>query len=143
MAIVQLLLKLSSKVRLSGCYLPFLWLSWLTNYFLLDVESFSIELDTLKVYFTITVCNSIDDLATEAAKCGRLNVGDQIVAIGDVNIEGMSYMEANKCLRSSPKGPLKIAFKKRLWLWLLFSGLSEGNVRTNKSVVIERIFCSF
>ncbi|KAM3721313.1 Pro-interleukin-16 [Dirofilaria immitis] len=43
-----------------------------------------------------------------AARSGRIKVGDQVVMIDNIDVRGMSYLEATKTLRSRPEGPLKI-----------------------------------
>lgn len=49
-----------------------------------------------------------------AAKSGKVKVGDQVLAIDGISMEGMTYLEATKTLRSRPEGPVKITIKSRL-----------------------------
>ncbi|MCP9261046.1 hypothetical protein DINM_004437 [Dirofilaria immitis] len=49
-----------------------------------------------------------------AARSGRIKVGDQVVMIDNIDVRGMSYLEATKTLRSRPEGPLKLVILRRL-----------------------------
>jgi C-terminal processing protease CtpA/Prc len=49
-----------------------------------------------------------------AAKSGRIRVGDKIVAIGNVSVDHMGYLEAWKLLKNQPEGAIHLKVISRL-----------------------------
>jgi C-terminal processing protease CtpA/Prc len=50
----------------------------------------------------------------EAARDGRLKLGDQISAINGISMEGKTQLDAWKILKSCPEGTVEFAIYKRI-----------------------------